>query len=108
MCAQKINEHQKSDLQEILQHSIFNTEGALEEQFESLSQYKSGTRIVIYNLKQTSDGLCELDFQSKPDDIIYSESNMRDMPAEERVVRDYTPEYWRSLRVGWLVILYVF
>jgi hypothetical protein len=52
MCAQKINEHQKSDLQVILQHSIFNTEDALEEQFESLSQYKSGTRIVIYNLKQ--------------------------------------------------------
>ncbi len=48
--SRKIDASQQNDLDELLRYSLFRTEAELEEQLESLSQYKTGTRIVIYNL----------------------------------------------------------
>ena len=55
--------------------------------------------MLSLSMYRTSDGLYELDFQSKADDIINSESAVRDIPADERVVKE-TPEYHRSLRAS--------
>ncbi|XP_013400418.1 MORC family CW-type zinc finger protein 3 isoform X2 [Lingula anatina] len=85
----------------ITTHSFFHSEKELLDEFQAISG-QTGTEIIIYNLKRSSDGMLELDFQSKPDDIMNLEHEQMDLNttanAVYRPVVEHKPEYTRSLR----------
>ncbi|XP_013400383.1 MORC family CW-type zinc finger protein 3 isoform X2 [Lingula anatina] len=85
----------------ITMHSFFHSEKELLDEFQAISG-QTGTEIIIFNLKTSSDGMLELDFQSKPDDIMNLEHEQMDLNttanAVNRPVVEHKPEYTRSLR----------
>uniref|UniRef100_A0A3B1K998 Morc S5 domain-containing protein n=1 Tax=Astyanax mexicanus TaxID=7994 RepID=A0A3B1K998_ASTMX len=62
-----------ASLQDILQHSLFQTVEELISELKAInsppSTNTSGTRIIIWNLRKTSDGKLEFDFESDRYDI---------------------------------------
>ncbi|KAK6928368.1 Morc, S5 domain 2-like, partial [Dillenia turbinata] len=60
-------EHFSSNLSVLLQWSPFSTEEELLKQFDEIGPH--GTKVVIYNLWLSDDGITELDFDSDPEDI---------------------------------------
>ncbi|XP_022521352.2 MORC family CW-type zinc finger protein 3a [Astyanax mexicanus] len=63
----------EASLQDILQHSLFQTMEELISELKAInsppSTNTSGTRIIIWNLRKTSDGKLEFDFESDRYDI---------------------------------------
>lgn len=84
-------------LRSIFSHSIFTTLKSIFKEYASLNGHETGTRIIIYNLKRGTSGMLELDFDSNPMDIINSEHHEFDN-SNARIVKEYTPEYRRSLK----------
>ena len=62
------------------------------------------SQICFHFTYRGSDGKLELDLDSNPTDIINSEHQVIDTNTATayRPVREYTPEYKRSLRVGYI------
>ncbi|XP_024030527.1 protein MICRORCHIDIA 6 isoform X2 [Morus notabilis] len=70
--AEKLNylqgkEHFMSNLETILKWAPFSTETELLQQFDDIGPH--GTKVVIYNLWFTDDGIEEFDFNTDPKDI---------------------------------------
>lgn len=87
-----------NNLKAIVNHSIFNSEKELLDELDQMEKLRTGTKIIIYNLTKEGDGNLELDFVSDPTDIRNPESHLKDYSTINRPVREYTPEYCRSLR----------
>ncbi|CAI9739999.1 family CW-type zinc finger 3-like [Octopus vulgaris] len=92
------NQGSLNNLRAILKYSIFRKESSLLEELGTLEMLKTGTKIIIYNLKRGNDGKLELDFESDSADIRNPESHEFDYSSINRPLSQYSPEYRRSLR----------
>lgn len=88
----------KSNLNAILQHSIFKTEKELLRELESMDRLGTGTKIIIYNLAKNANGSLELDFDSDPKDIRNPETHVMDFSTINRIQVESKPKYKVSLR----------
>ncbi|XP_035686349.1 MORC family CW-type zinc finger protein 3-like [Branchiostoma floridae] len=94
-------------LEAITKYSIFKSKQELMEQFEKIP--RKGTRIIIYNIRRTSDGRPEFDFSDDkdiriPDDVIDEQAGKKFRRQDRR--QDYSPECDYSLR-AYCSILYL-
>uniref|UniRef100_A0AAY4BVC1 CW-type domain-containing protein n=1 Tax=Denticeps clupeoides TaxID=299321 RepID=A0AAY4BVC1_9TELE len=90
-----------ASLQAILKHSIFNTEIELFSELRAISVVgATGTRIIIWNLRKTTNGETEFDFSADRYDI---RANHSDCSGESQSM---TPESGYSLR-AYCKILYL-
>ncbi|XP_013093862.2 MORC family CW-type zinc finger protein 3-like isoform X1 [Biomphalaria glabrata] len=88
----------ENNVDAILRYSPFKSENELQEELNSLKEFTTGTKIIIYNLKKLQDGREELDFDSDRSDILCPVSYLRDTSdADSRPVQ-YIPNYKKSLR----------
>ncbi|XP_056014445.1 MORC family CW-type zinc finger protein 3-like isoform X3 [Ostrea edulis] len=95
----KVTPESKNNLSAICSHSIFKDEKELLSELDSLEKFRTGTRIIIYNLtKNNNSGNLELDFLSDPLDIRNPESHLIDYSTINRTIHDKSPEYKVSLR----------
>ncbi|XP_069126147.1 MORC family CW-type zinc finger protein 3-like [Argopecten irradians] len=86
------------NLRAICQHSIFRTEKDLLEELEVMEKLRTGTKIMVYNLKRKENKMLELDFSSDPSDIRNPETHMMDFSTINRATTDHIPAYMVSLR----------
>ncbi|KAK7939246.1 hypothetical protein WMY93_002572 [Mugilogobius chulae] len=102
--AEQIHEHRAS-LQDILCHSPFKTETSLLTEINAIgpswSKTKTGTRIIIWNLRRKSDGGLEIDFHFDRYDI-----RMQSDVYQEMNDASFIPESVYSLR-AYCSILYL-
>ncbi|XP_031614629.1 MORC family CW-type zinc finger protein 3a [Oreochromis aureus] len=111
-----VREDQKASLQAILQYSPFHTEEELLTEINAItlpgSTWKTGTRIIIWNLRRTSTGTTEFDFETDRYDIripseVYNPENdasvQRQRPDK---ITSHIPESTYSLR-AFSAILYL-
>ncbi|KAF7663063.1 hypothetical protein LDENG_00219540 [Lucifuga dentata] len=109
-----VNEEQQASLQDILRYSPFNTEEELLIEVNAISSSSpstdsTGTRIIIWNLRKTSTGTTEFDFETDRYDIrIPSEvyKTMSETSQHPEGVTPYVPESEYSLR-AYCSILYL-
>ncbi|XP_056007396.1 uncharacterized protein LOC125665437 isoform X2 [Ostrea edulis] len=95
----KVRPESKNNLLAICSHSIFKDEKELLSELDFLENFKTGTRIIIYNLtKNNNSENLELDFDSAPLDIRNPESHLIDYTTIDRIINDKSPEYKVSLR----------
>ncbi|KAK3748632.1 hypothetical protein RRG08_053012 [Elysia crispata] len=86
----------ESNLKAILEHSVFRDENELKKE---LKGYRTGTKILIWNLKRVEDDILELDFASDVKDIRCPKAfetvltSVHDRPVEQN-----KSEYMHSLR----------
>ncbi|KAM4730843.1 MORC family CW-type zinc finger protein 3a [Anableps anableps] len=108
-----IKEEQEASLRDILQYSLFKTQEELLAEIEaitsSLSSAKTGTRIIIWNLRRTSSESMEFDFDTDRYDIripseVYEELSDPSQPSNKST--SYVPESVVSLR-AYCSILYL-
>ncbi|XP_067459824.1 MORC family CW-type zinc finger protein 3a isoform X1 [Thunnus thynnus] len=108
-----VREEHKASLQDILRYSPFKTEAELLTEINAISTSWStgttGTRIIIWNLRSTSTGSTEFDFQTNRYDIripsdVYEEISRTPQNAEN--ITSYIPESVYSLR-AYCSILYL-
>ncbi|KAK3748634.1 hypothetical protein RRG08_053014 [Elysia crispata] len=94
--ALELCEGQESNLKAILEHSVFRDENELKKE---LKGYRTGTKILIWNLKRVEDDILELDFASDVKDIRCPKAfetvltSVHDRPVEQN-----KSEYMHSLR----------
>ncbi|TMS06656.1 MORC family CW-type zinc finger protein 3 [Larimichthys crocea] len=106
-----VREKHKTSLQDILHHSPFKTQEELLLEIDAISSSntgKTGTRIIIWNLRRTSTGTSEFDFEKDRYDIqipSYLYETLNDKPQQARVT-SYIPESVYSLR-AYCSILYL-
>ncbi|XP_042193559.1 ATPase MORC2 [Callorhinchus milii] len=72
----------------IYKYSPFKSVSAVMEQFDKIKE-RSGTLVIVYNLKLMDNGEPELDVTSDPTDILMAELNSKGKP-ERRSFRAYT------------------
>uniref|UniRef100_A0A3P8UGE0 MORC family CW-type zinc finger 3a n=1 Tax=Amphiprion percula TaxID=161767 RepID=A0A3P8UGE0_AMPPE len=108
-----VREEHKASLQDILLHSPFNSQDELLAEINIIasawSKEKTGTRIIIWNLRRTSSGAPEFDFETDKYDIrIPSEvyETMNDPSQLPDRITSYIPETVYSLR-AYCSILYL-
>ncbi|XP_037645921.1 MORC family CW-type zinc finger protein 3-like isoform X2 [Sebastes umbrosus] len=108
-----VREEHKASLQDILDHSPFNTQEELLLEVDAISSNqstgKTGTRIIIWNLRRTSTGSTEYDFSKDRYDIripsdVYEE--MIDTSQHADRLTPYIPQSCYSLR-AYCCILYL-
>ncbi|XP_059150148.1 ATPase MORC2A-like isoform X2 [Physella acuta] len=93
------SQESRNNLNAILQYSVFKHEEELKAELRALEGSKTGTKIIIYNLKRLQDGTYELDFSSDPTDIRSPEAHEVDMTSVyHRPIQHNSSEYKRSLR----------
>ncbi|CAL1546175.1 unnamed protein product [Lymnaea stagnalis] len=93
------SQESRNNLNAILQYSVFKDEEELKAELRALEGSKTGTKIIIYNLKRLQDGTYELDFYSDPTDIRCPEAHEVDMTSVyHRPIQQNSSEYKRSLR----------
>ncbi|KAF3843168.1 hypothetical protein F7725_002017 [Dissostichus mawsoni] len=106
-----VREEHKASLQDILSYSPFNKLEEIQAEINAISS-KTGTRIIIWNLRSTSSKPSEFDFESERYDIrIPSEldETMKDAapkPGPSQATKSNTPESVSSLR-AYCSILYL-
>ncbi|XP_062287541.1 MORC family CW-type zinc finger protein 3a isoform X1 [Scomber scombrus] len=107
-----VKEEHKASLQDILRYSPFKTEEELLTEINAIgnswSAGKTGTRIIIWNLRSTSTGT-EFDFQTNRYDIRIPSDVHEDMsktPQNAVNITSYNPESVYSLR-AYCSILYL-
>ncbi|XP_033984640.1 MORC family CW-type zinc finger protein 3a isoform X2 [Trematomus bernacchii] len=106
-----VREEHKASLQDILCYSPFNKLEEIQAEINAISS-KTGTRIIIWNLRSTSSKLSEFDFERDRYDIrIPSEldETMKDAapkPGPSQATKSNTPESVSSLR-AYCSILYL-
>ncbi|XP_070770954.1 MORC family CW-type zinc finger protein 3a [Enoplosus armatus] len=105
-------EEDKASLRDILRYSSFNTQKDLLDEVNAISSSgsggKTGTRIIIWNLRRTSTSTTEFDFEKDRYDIripsdVYEEINDTSQPPR---VTSYVPDSVCSLR-AYCSILYL-
>ncbi|XP_075963210.1 MORC family CW-type zinc finger protein 3a isoform X2 [Anarhichas minor] len=105
-------EEHKASLQDILRYSPFKTQEDLLLEIDAISSNwstkKTGTRIIIWNLRRTSTRMTEFDFEKDRYDIripsdVYEEMNDAQHPDR---VTSHIPESFYSLR-AYCSILYL-
>nr|XP_033473928.1 MORC family CW-type zinc finger protein 3a [Epinephelus lanceolatus] len=107
-----VREEHKASLQDILLYSPFKTQEELLREIDALtsnSTGKTGTRIIIWNLRSSSSGKTEFDFVRDRYDIripsdVYE--TMNDTSQQPDRVTSYIPESFYSLR-AYCSILYL-
>ncbi|XP_052243720.1 MORC family CW-type zinc finger protein 3-like isoform X12 [Dreissena polymorpha] len=87
-----------SNLAAILNYSLFTSEKILLNELKSLEKMRTGTNIIIFNLKKDISENLELDFSSDAHDIRNPETPLIDLTTINRPVVHASPEYRRSLR----------
>ncbi|XP_070832539.1 MORC family CW-type zinc finger protein 3-like [Chaetodon trifascialis] len=111
-----VREEHKASLQDILCYSPFKTQEELLVEVDAISsswstephQTPTGTRIIIWNLRSTSTGTNEFDFETDrydiriPSDVYESMSD----PSQHQGITSHTPESVYSLR-AYCGILYL-
>ncbi|XP_074551704.1 MORC family CW-type zinc finger protein 3-like [Halichoeres trimaculatus] len=108
-----VREDQQASLEAILQYSPYRTQDELLQEISVItslqSTTKTGTRIIIWNLRRTSNEKTELDFKQDPDDIQFppdvsdSSDDTAQQPGE---LPAHIPESSYSLR-AYCSILYL-
>ncbi|XP_072253030.1 MORC family CW-type zinc finger protein 3a [Leuresthes tenuis] len=100
-----VKEQHKASLRDILRFSLFKTKEELLTEIDIISSSgstkKTGTRIIIWNLRRTSAGTTEFDFDTDRYDI-----RIRSETLDPLQVSSSTPESLNSLRV-YCSILYL-
>ncbi|KAJ8339396.1 hypothetical protein SKAU_G00361820 [Synaphobranchus kaupii] len=101
------SEHRNS-LKAILEHSLFETEEELLHELEVISTKggPSGTRIIIWNLRRTSNGQTEFDFNADSEDIQIPDDDSTNEQQSPIHRQRSVPEYLYSLR-AYCSILYL-
>ncbi|XP_054888271.1 MORC family CW-type zinc finger protein 3a isoform X2 [Poeciliopsis prolifica] len=108
-----VSKEQEASLRDILQYSLFKSHEELLAEIDAitstLSSAKTGTRIIIWNLRRTSSGSTEFDFDTDRYDIripseVYEE--LRDPSQPLNRSTSYIPESVFSLR-AYCSILYL-
>ncbi|XP_043988151.1 MORC family CW-type zinc finger protein 3a isoform X1 [Gambusia affinis] len=108
-----VRKEQEASLRDILQYSLFKSHEELLAEIDAitsvLSSAKTGTRIIIWNLRRTSSGSTEFDFDMDRYDIripseVYEELSDPSQPSNRST--SYVPESVFSLRV-YCSILYL-
>ncbi|XP_059199473.1 MORC family CW-type zinc finger protein 3a isoform X2 [Centropristis striata] len=108
-----VREEQETSLQDILRYSPFNTQEELLIEIDAinslLSKEKTGTRIIIWNIRSTSTRTTEFDFEKDRYDIripsdVFETTN--DNPQHQERAASYIPESCYSLR-AYCSILYL-
>ncbi|XP_051869623.1 MORC family CW-type zinc finger protein 3a [Pristis pectinata] len=105
-----LTEDMQLSLKAILSYSLFNTEKELLAELEAISG-KKGTRIIIWNIRETKDGKPEFDFESDkydiriPEDILNDNTEKRKYKRQDRVDQ-FVPESDYSLR-AYCSVLYL-
>ncbi|XP_041663742.1 MORC family CW-type zinc finger protein 3a [Cheilinus undulatus] len=108
----RVAEEQHASLTDILKYSPFKTQEELLKEIEtissSFSESKTGTRIIIWNLRGTSTETTEFDFETDRYDIriptdFYEEMNETAQPGR---IASHIPESFYSLR-AYCRILYL-
>ncbi|XP_032386265.1 MORC family CW-type zinc finger protein 3a isoform X2 [Etheostoma spectabile] len=108
-----VREEHKASLQDILCYSPFKTQEELLCEIDVISSHthtgKTGTRIIIWNLRRTSTGTTEFDLTKDRYDIripsdVYE--SMKDNTQQPDIVTSYIPESFYSLR-AYCSILYL-
>ncbi|XP_060944504.1 MORC family CW-type zinc finger protein 3-like [Limanda limanda] len=106
-----VQEQDRVSLQHILRYSIFKTQEDLLKELQAINPpmcpRKTGTRIIIWNLRRTSVGELEFDFQKDRYDIrIPSDINESGSDTSQHQSSSYIPESVYSLR-AYCSILYL-
>lgn len=108
-----VPEEYKASLHDILKYSPFKTQEELLTEIDAIAQHwsstKTGTRIIIWNLRRTSSGTTEFDFEKDRYDIrIPSEvyETLNDAAQQSDGTIPYAPESVFSLR-AYCSILYM-
>ncbi|KAM6934175.1 MORC family CW-type zinc finger protein 3a [Xenentodon cancila] len=108
-----VKEEHKASLQDILRYSPFSTQEELLAEIDAInspwSTEKTGSRVIIWNLRRTSAGTTEFDFERDRYDIrIPSEvyETLNESPLNPDRTVSYTPESIYSLR-AYCSILYL-
>ncbi|XP_061579364.1 MORC family CW-type zinc finger protein 3a [Cololabis saira] len=108
-----VREEHKASLRDILHYSPFKTKEELLAEIDTInspwSKEKTGTRVIIWNLRRTSIGTTEFDFETDRYDIripseVYETLNESLLNADRAI--SYTPESIYSLR-AYCSILYL-
>ncbi|XP_045196926.2 MORC family CW-type zinc finger protein 3-like [Mercenaria mercenaria] len=94
----KNNSESLTNLKAILKYSPFKTEKDLMAELKTLEKMRTGTNIIVFNLKQDNTENLELDFVSDPHDIRNPETPVIDLTSINRPIYTASPEYRRSLR----------
>ncbi|GFO16754.1 MORC family CW-type Zinc finger protein 3-like [Plakobranchus ocellatus] len=95
-----LSQESRNNLNAILTHSVFKFEEELKEELRALEGSRTGTKIIISNLKRLQDGNLELDFSSDQTDIRCPEAHEADMTSVyNRPIEQSTSEYKLSLRL---------
>ncbi|BFZ25156.1 hypothetical protein BsWGS_28195 [Bradybaena similaris] len=93
------SQESRNNLNAILEYSVFSSENELKEELKALEGSKTGTKIIICNLKKLQDSTYELDFASDPTDIRCPEAHEIDATSVyHRPIQQNVSEYKRSLR----------
>ncbi|XP_007904139.1 MORC family CW-type zinc finger protein 3b isoform X2 [Callorhinchus milii] len=85
----KLSQNFQTSLKAILQYSLFSTEKELLTELEAISG-KQGTKIIIWNIRQTNDGKPEFDFETDkydfriPEDILDENNESKKYKRQER------------------------
>ncbi|XP_060944002.1 MORC family CW-type zinc finger protein 3-like [Limanda limanda] len=106
-----VQEQDRVSLQHILRYSIFKTQEDLLKELQAINPplcpRKTGTRIIIWNLRRTSVGELEFDFQKDRYDVrIPSDINESGSDTFQHQSSSYIPESVYSLR-AYCSILYL-
>ncbi|XP_017278202.1 MORC family CW-type zinc finger protein 3 isoform X3 [Kryptolebias marmoratus] len=108
-----LREEHKASLQDILSYSPFETQEELLAEVDAISSVcsrgKTGTRIIIWNLRRTSTGATEFDFETDPYDIripLEVCEELNDSSPHAKKATSDIPESKYSLR-AYCTILYL-
>ncbi|XP_037096439.1 MORC family CW-type zinc finger protein 3a isoform X3 [Syngnathus acus] len=105
-----VREEQKASLQDILQYSPFKTETELLTEISAItstcSTTTTGTRIIIWNLRRTSTGALEFDFQTDRYDIQIPSDVYEELIRPGERIPSHIPPSVYSLR-AYCSILYL-
>ncbi|XP_077393508.1 MORC family CW-type zinc finger protein 3a [Festucalex cinctus] len=105
-----VKEEHQASLQDILQYSPFKTETDLLTEISAItstcSNMTTGTRIIIWNLRRTSTGALEFDFQADRYDIQIPSDVYEELNRSCERIPSHVPESVYSLR-AYCSILYL-
>ena len=86
-------------MQDILTYTIFRRKEELLAEFAGI-QNPSGTRIIIFNVRTTSDGKPEFDFSTQDDIRIPEDTDVAITKLKRQERQNHIPESDYSLRVS--------
>nr|XP_043896465.1 MORC family CW-type zinc finger protein 3-like isoform X4 [Solea senegalensis] len=100
-----VTEDSEASLAAILQNSIISSLEQIHAHFDSMA-FKKGTKIFIWNIRRTTDGKTEMDFDTDVSDLRLPEIQIEEMKKRLRNSEPNFPDMFYSLR-AYLSILYL-